>query len=614
MRMSPGPLYRHILRHDFGAFAHRAFLELNPQTRFEPNWLLEVLAAKLDDVRWGRCRRLMINIPPRHLKSYMASVAFPAWLLGHDPAKQILAISYGQELSEKLARDCRALMMSDFYKGVFETRISADRKAVAEFETTEGGYRLSTSVGGVVTGRGADLVIVDDPMKADDALSDTRRQGVNTWYDNTLRSRLNRQDEGAIIVVMQRLHADDLVAHLQETERWDVVLFPLIAESEEHYELATPYGRRRIHRRADEILHPALLSVSAVEGLRRSMTEYNFAAQYQQDPQPPAGLIVRREWLKFYRPNESPKEFEQIVQSWDTANKTTELSDYSVCTTWGFDGQRLYLLDVFRRKMEFPELKRTVRELAGRWKATVVLIEDKSSGTQLIQELRASNFSLAQAAPPGDGDKVMRLHAQTAKIEGGFALFPLSAPWLDGYLLELTTFPNSKNDDQVDSTVNALAWSTQEAGTGANAWIKYYADLISQARGEKDQRAHLSSAQAESNNSAAEAYDRIVSRANKRNERLCAWCGEEVGKSYATDGVYVYHQEPNKDCYALNMKAGIKCPRHCAWCGEEVGEAYGSDGCHVYHKEPDRDCYALMVKASRKRSGGRPAGGGYFFG
>src|SRR5215470_12298454 len=291
-----------------------------------------------------------------------------------------LESSYGQELSDKLARDCRALMMSAFYKALFETRISADRNAVAEFETTDGGYRLSTSVGGVVTGRGADLIIVDDPMKADDALSDARRQSVNAWYDNTLRSRLNRQDEGAIIVVMQRLHADDLVAHLQETEHWDLVLLPLIAEREELYALATPYGRRRIHRRADEVLHPALLSASAVEGLRRSMTEYNFAAQYQQDPQPPSGLIVRREWLRFYKPNESAKNFEQIVQSWDTANKATELSDYSVCTTWGFDGKRLYLLNVFRRKMEFPELKRTVRELAGLWKATVVLIEDKSSG------------------------------------------------------------------------------------------------------------------------------------------------------------------------------------------------------------------------------------------
>src|SRR5215471_4781910 len=137
---SPGRMYRHILRHDFAAFAHRAFLELNPQPRFEPNWYLEVLAAKLDDVRRGRCRRLIINIPPRHLKSHMASIAFPAWLLGHDPAKQVLAISYGQELSDKLARDCRALMMSAFYKALFETRISADRNAVAEFETTEGGY------------------------------------------------------------------------------------------------------------------------------------------------------------------------------------------------------------------------------------------------------------------------------------------------------------------------------------------------------------------------------------------------------------------------------------------------------------------------------------------
>jgi predicted phage terminase large subunit-like protein len=172
-----------------------------------------------------------------------------------------------------------------------------------------------------------------------------------------------------------------------------------------------------------------------VEDLRRSMTEYNFAAQYQQDPQPPSGLIVRREWLRFYKPNESAKDFEQIVQSWDTANKATELSDYSVCTTWGFDGKRLYLLDVYRRKMEFPELTRTVRELARLWKATVVLIEDKASGTQLIQELRAGNFSLAQAAPAGDGDKVMRLRAQTAKIEGGFVLFPTAAPWLDIYLL-----------------------------------------------------------------------------------------------------------------------------------------------------------------------------------
>ncbi len=463
MAPSPSRLYPDILRNDFCAFMHRAFLELNPHADFKPNWHLEVLAAKLEEVRLGTCKRLIINIPPRHLKSHAASIAFVAWLLGHEPAKQILAISYAQDLSDKLARDCRALMMSPFYQALFGTRLSADRNAVAEFETTQGGYRLSTSVGGVVTGRGADVIIVDDPMKAGDALSELRRQDVNDWYDNTLRSRLNSQDEGAIILIMQRLHADDLVAHLQETETWDVLSLPAIAETDEYYDLKTPYGRRLIHRRAGEVLHPALLSAATLDGLRQSMTEYNFAAQYQQDPQPPSGLIVKRAWLKFYSEKEMPDRFDQIVQSWDTANKVTELSDYSVCTTWGLKGQKMYLLNVFRRKMEFPELKRTVRELAALRHASVVLVEDKSSGTQLIQELRADGFSRVEAAPANNDEKVMRLRAQTAKIEGHFVLFPEKAPWLADYLLELTAFPNAKHDDQVDSTVNALAWLSQDA-------------------------------------------------------------------------------------------------------------------------------------------------------
>ena len=284
-----------------------------------------------------------------------------------------------------------------------------------------------------------------------------------TGIDNTLRSRLNRQDEGAIIVIMQRLHADDLVAHLQETESWDVLSLPAIAERDECYRLITPYGRRIIHRKAGDVLHPGLLPASTLEGLRLSMTEYNFAAQYQQDPQPPAGLIVKRDWLKFYREQDKPDRFDQIVQSWDTASKVTELSDYSVCTTWGVKERKMYLLNVFRQRMEFPELKRRVRELAALWRASIVLIEDKSSGTQLIQELRADGFARVQAAPANNDDKVMRLRAQTAKIEGHFVLFPEKAPWLDAYLLELTTFPNAKHDDQVDSTVHALAWLTQEA-------------------------------------------------------------------------------------------------------------------------------------------------------
>jgi predicted phage terminase large subunit-like protein len=459
MTPSPANMYAHVLRHDLSAFIHRSFLELNAQTPFLSNWHIQVLAAKLEEVRRGSCKRLIANVPPRHLKSHAISIAFPAWVLGHDPAKQILSVTYAQDFSDNLARKSRTLMTSPFYEGLFDTRLSKGREAVSDFETTDGGTRFSTSVGGVLTGRGADIIIIDDPLKADDALT-ARRRSVNEWFDNTVRSRLNSQEKGAIIIVMQRLHADDLVAHVQQHESWDVLSFPAIAEQDEAYDFLTPYGRRRIHRSTGEILQPALLSPTTLESQRRGMTEYNFVAQYLQDPQPPSGIIVKREWLKYYGPGDLPKQFDQIFQSWDTANKDTELSNFSVCTTWGLKDRRLFLLDVYRHKLEFPDLKRAVRELAALHRAQIVLIEVKASGSSLIQELRAEHFSLVRAAPAMDGDKVMRLRAQTAKIEGGFVLFPKQAHWLEAYLGELISFPNPKHDDQVDSTVFALAWST----------------------------------------------------------------------------------------------------------------------------------------------------------
>ena len=259
---------------------------------------------------------------------------------------------------------------------------------------------------------------------------------------------------------MQRLHADDLVAHVQEHEPWDVLSFPVEAEQEETYEFLTPFGLKRVSRQIGEILQPSLITPATLAIQRRSMTDYNFVAQYQQNPQPPSGIIVKREWLRFYSPEEKPEAFDQILQSWDTANKDTELSNFSVCTTWGIKDQHLFLLDVFRQRMDFPALKRAVIELAAIHRANIVLVEDKASGTSLIAELRSQNFSSVQEAPSIDGDKVMRLRSQTAKIAGGLVLFPKAAHWLDTYLLELVTFPNSKNDDQVDSTVYALAWST----------------------------------------------------------------------------------------------------------------------------------------------------------
>jgi predicted phage terminase large subunit-like protein len=449
-------MYAELLRHDFSAFIHRSFMQLNASTRFRPNWHVEVLAAKLEEVRRGVCKRLIINVPPRHLKSHATSIAFPAWLLGHDSSKKIMVVTYGQDFSDKLARDSRELMRSPFYQALFDTRASSE--AMSEYETTSGGYRLSASIGGGITGRGADVIIIDDPLKADDAQSDNRRGSVNAWYDNTLRSRLNNQEDGAIIIVMQRLHVDDLVGHVTEHEMWDLVAIPAIAERDELYEFQTPYGTRRILRNNDDTLHPDLMSRDQLDRIRRGMTEYLFAAQYQQNPEPPSGIIVKREWLKFYEPSEKPLKFEQVIQSWDTANKNTELAKYSVCTTWGRNERHLYLLDVFRRKLDFPGLKKAVKDQISLHSPTIVLIEDKASGTSLIQELRSEGFSSIQAAPTIDGDKSMRLRAQTTRIEDGCVLLPKEASWLNDYIRELISFPNLNDDDQVDSTVFALAW------------------------------------------------------------------------------------------------------------------------------------------------------------
>ena len=194
------------LRLDFAAFAQRCFRELNPLTVLAMNWHVEVIAAKLAAVHQGRIRRLIINLPPRHLKSHLASVAFPAWCLGHRPGAQILCVSYAQDLADKLSRDCRRIVASDWYRRLFPTRLSPQRQAAPEFETTAQGCRLATSVGGVLTGRGAGIIIIDDPLKPEEALSETHRRAANEWFDHTLYSRLNDKERGAMILIMHRLH------------------------------------------------------------------------------------------------------------------------------------------------------------------------------------------------------------------------------------------------------------------------------------------------------------------------------------------------------------------------------------------------------------------------
>jgi predicted phage terminase large subunit-like protein len=461
-----------LLRNDFVVFIERSFYELNPETAYLHNWHIDVIAAALEECRQGRCKRLIINLPPRSLKSLCATVCFPAYLLGHNPSLQILTASYAQDLADKHALDCRTVMMSQWYQVLFPgTRLSS-RPAVHDFQTSRKGTRLATSVGGVLTGRGGDFVIIDDPLKPDEALSDVQRTSVNNWFDHTLSSRLNSQRDSVIILIMQRLHEDDLVGHVYQQGGWRLLKFPAIAEEDERHEISTPYGTRVFTRKAGEALHPERESLEVLAQTREILGEYNFAGQYQQDPAPLGGGMVKSEWLQTYTPETLPQSFELVFQSWDSANKSTELSDYSVCTTWGLQARRLYLLDVLRRRMDYPELRREVREQAARYGAKVILIEDKASGTQLIQELIHDGvYGVTRYSPKME--KTMRMHSVTSTMENGMVFLPEKAPWLNAYLHELVTFPRGKFNDQADSTSQALDWAKERAiESGYMTWLR----------------------------------------------------------------------------------------------------------------------------------------------
>jgi predicted phage terminase large subunit-like protein len=466
--------YHALLRSENYLFIERSFYELNPQTSFLPNWHIEEIAQALEDCRTGRIKRLIITVPPRHLKSHEVSIAFPAWVLGHNPSAQIICVSYGQDLADTLAGNCRTLMSSPFYRDLFPTRLAQKRQAVDDFYTTEGGFRMATSVGGVLTGRGGDFLIIDDPLKPDEAASQSQRKAVNDWYDSTLLTRLNDKREGCIIIIMQRLHEDDLVGHVISRDHWTVLRLPAIAEEDETHRIRSLGKTRIVTRKKGEALHPAREPFEVLNVTRERLGEYNFAGQYQQSPAPLGGGMVKREWFVTYAPHQLPQKFDLIFQSWDTANKAAEINDFSVCTTWGVVDRQLYLLDVFRDRLEYPELKRSIVRHAELHKAETIVIEDKASGTQLLQDLRHDGFDKATAFK-SDGDKVMRMYAVTSTIENGFVHIPDSAGWLEPYLYELAVFPNGKYDDQVDSTSQALGWirdGYDNVHLGVVEWLK----------------------------------------------------------------------------------------------------------------------------------------------
>lgn len=448
-----------LVREDFCAFLQRVFQTVSPGDTFRSSWHHQAIAWQLERIEFGRNRRLVINVPPRSLKTIIASIAWPAWLLGQDPTRKIVCISYSADLALKFARDCRRVMQTDWYHRAFPACRLSRRTAEHDFETTRGGGRFSTSVDGTLTGLGGHIVIIDDPMKVSDAQSEAARRKVIDFYTQTAISRLNDPNSGAMLLVMQRLHEDDLAGRLFDEERWYHLCLP--ARADERRRIAIGPKTYHIMRRGD-LLEPVRSGHDHLIRQERIMGSPAFSAQYLQKPVPAIGQLILREWLRFQDTMPDRSAGGMLVQSWDTANKAGVFSDYSVCVTALVQRNRVYVLDVYRERLDFPQLRAAVIRLANHWRADVLLIEDRASGEQLLQTLRhdAPRGVPSPIRRAATTDKESRVAGQSHRIEAGDLILPKDAPWLASFMHEVLAFPMGRYDDQVDALTHLLGWSS----------------------------------------------------------------------------------------------------------------------------------------------------------
>lgn len=434
-------------------YAYRAFLDLRPGIPFHYGHHIRAISHQLELVAKGEIARLLILMPPRHLKSHCVSVAFTAWALGHNPALRIICASYGADLAETFGRDTRRLIEAPWHRAVFPgLRLDPKKATASELRTTRNGVRLATSVGGAVTGKGGGPLIIDDPMKAEDARSETRRDAVYEWFKSSAVTRLDDPKKGAIIVVAQRLHEDDLPGRLIATGAWDVLDLPAIETRGRLIPLAPDINW---DRKVGNILVPDHIGEPELERMRREIGHAAFEAQYQQAPAPAGGRIIRPEWFGTYEGQPRPSDYEAVLQSVDPAAVPGESNDYSVCTTWGLIGNHIDLLHVHRGQHLYPELKQVVAKLRNQWKPDLMVVETVGIGQSLFAELREPGKPGVRPHTPRKS-KVERMAAQSAKLDAGQVRLPVWEHWKEAFIAECAGFPNGKYDDQVDSMSQAL--------------------------------------------------------------------------------------------------------------------------------------------------------------
>ena len=452
-----------VLRNDFHTFMKKSFISQHPGVELADNWHLRAITHHLDLCMQGKIKRLVITLPPRSLKSHIASVCFPAYLLGQDPSREIVCASYSGQLSEAFSNQCRSLMMEPWYKELFpRTVLSPMKNTASAFDTTKHGHRIATSPGGTLTGRGGNFIIIDDINKASDYQSATSRKNANQWFDSTLQSRLNNMKDGCIIVVQQRIHTDDLVGHILKKGGWIHLNLPVIAKEDQQIAISDEGFH---HFRKGDLLHEARFDQITLEQQRKNVGGYVFSAQYLQAPVPEKGNLIPVESFRTFENPPTPQEGDLIINSWDLASSQGENSDYSVGTIWHYRHNQFYLLNVVRRKLTYTDLCIEVIHQAMDSGANLVLIEKAGVGPALIEEVqRASKINIIPIVPTKD--KVTRMIPGTADIEAGKVALPADALWRAEFEKECAEFPYGKHDDQVDSLSQLLDWARNHQDKG----------------------------------------------------------------------------------------------------------------------------------------------------
>jgi predicted phage terminase large subunit-like protein len=404
------------------------------------------IAEKFNDLANGKIKRLIINMPPRHTKSEFASFLLPAWMIGRKPDLKIIQTTHTTELAVRFGRKSKTLMDMPEYKEIFITRLREDSQAAGKWETEQGGEYYAAGVGSAITGRGADLLIIDDPHSEQDAMNQDALERAYDWYTSGPRQRL--QPGGAIILVMTRWNTKDLTGSLLresgniKSDKWELIEFPAIL----------PSGKS---------VWPEFWKLDELENVKASISLQKWNAQWMQNPTSEEGAIIKREWWRKWEKETIPP-LQHVIQSYDTAFMKKETSDYSAITTWGIfqtnedSGPQLILLDAVKDRFEFPELRRIAYQQYQYWQPETVLIEAKASGLPLTYELRKMGIPVINYTPSKGNDKHTRVNSVAPLFEAGQIWAPVDKDFAQEVIEECAAFPYGDHDDLVDSTTQAV--------------------------------------------------------------------------------------------------------------------------------------------------------------